>query len=410
MRISRYASVLLLAAAACSVEAGDPTGAELDTFARSADEVATVPAPPPPADTDLCDDSTYAGVAWSSARSPHFVIEFFPGTAADSDQAAILDRLEAAYAAIRLQLGIAAEPRITLKLSPSRIAASAHGLGFGRAYPGEDRYEVIYTGAAGSYELERYGHELTHVLAYYLDPSHPDRDRLLDEGLAEYFDQSRRNRHDAYALQLLAGAETRVRVTGFDYRDQNGKNYGRAGSLVTFLVDRYGMAKFLEVFLATEPTWSPEDQTAMIDGALTSVVGEGWPRVAEAWHAEVEAALEGADVSLSGKDQAEIEALVATMDLAIETDDAPLYRSTMEGFYCEWGGEKMRAEIAARTVAAFTSSSTKVEQIIPTGIKNFRTATVMVRRTDARGLSSFSSLMFEHVPAGWRVAYGPDWY
>jgi hypothetical protein len=380
--------------------------------------------PPPPLDVDLCDDPTYPGVAWVSATSAHFHIHYLPGTAAERDREAILNRLEKAYTEIRARLGVTATPTISVHLSPNRVAAVAHGRAMGRAWPGEDRYEVLYTGAPDSYEVLRHGHELTHVLEYHLDPARPRRHAFLSEGLAEYLDQSGRDLHDAYALQLIAGAETRVRTTSFDSRDVTGKNYGRAGSLVQLLVERHGMDAFLNVFGSTAVTFTggcwrhatygciatPEALVAMLDGVLAAVTGERWATVAAAWEADVQAALMAAEPSLPDADVAEITALLATMDHAVTTGEPDLYRKTMEGFYCDWGGEAMRTEIAARAVEAFVATRSEPLAILDTGVKNFRTALVVVMRQDERRRKFSYALTVEHVPEGWRVAYGPDWY
>lgn len=406
------------------VRAGDHADDE-----RSADEATLQPRQPTAELTlpvvDMCDDPTYAGVDWTVARSSHFILYYFPGTAAEHDQQAILTRLELAYGTIRTALGVQALPVISVYLSPNRQAAAAHGRAYGRAYYGQDRYEVIYTGAEGSYELQRYGHELTHIFEYYLDTS-TRRHPLLSEGVAEFHDQSGRDLHEAYALQLLAGRESRVRVATFDARDVTAGNYGRAGSLVQFLNERYGKEKFLEIFRATTVSWdwsnncwarpalgciaTPEKLATMLDEALVATVGERWSTVQVAWEGQVQEALAAVDNRLPAADEVEIKNLVEVMDLAMNTGDTAMYRRTMDGFYCEAGTDVARAAIATRAVSAFTTLSSRVESIDATGIKNFRSATVTVRRTDESGRPSFQPLYVEHFPAGWRVTYGADWY
>jgi hypothetical protein len=82
----------------------------------------------------------------------------------------------------------------------------------------------------------------------------------------------------------------------------------------------------------------------------------------------------------------------------------------MEGFYCEWGGEAMRSEIAARTIDTFSNTSQNLLRLYATGTANFPTARVIVRRIDQDGTLSVHNLSFEKFPAGWRVTYGPDWW
>lgn len=425
-----YVLLSVLMWSGCDLAAEDdvPAGDHADDE-RSAAE-APLQARPPTAEltlpvADMCDDPTYAGVEWSVTRSSHFILHYFAGTAAERDQDAILTRLELAYGTVRAALGVEALPLISVYLSPNRQAAAAHGRAYGRAFYGQDRYEVIYTGAEDSYELQRYGHELTHIFEYYFDTS-ARRHPLLSEGIAELHDQSGRDLHEAYALQLLAGREARVRVATFDARDVTAGNYGRAGSLVQFLNERYGKEKFLEIFRASTVSWdwsnncwarpglgcisTPEKLATMLDEVLVATVGDRWSTVQVAWEGQVQEALAAVDNRLPAADEAEIKNLVQVMDLAMNTGDSTMYRRTMDGFYCEAGTEVARAAIATRAVSAFTTLSSRVESIDATGIKNFRTANVTVRRTDERGRSSFQTLYVEHFPAGWRGTYGPDWY
>lgn len=397
-----------------------------DSFDMQGSEDATdgVPADPVPLVADMCDEAPYTGATWQTLSTTHFTLSYLPGTVADEQKLEIGARLEDAYATIRAGLGVTAEPHIAVTLSPSRTAAAAHGKAFGRAWPNLARYEVIYTGAADSYESTRYGQLLTLVLDFQIDSMNRYRAPVLATGVAEYLDHSGRNMHDAYAQQLLAGIESRVRVAEMDTKDVNGRNPGRSGSLVQFLVDHYGLETFHDIYRATAVTWNgscnvhgtygclgtPAQLTAMLDGVLTGLTGDSWADVQAMWLAEVDAALERAPVGMDAASTAEIENLVATMDRAISADDAAQYRTTLEGFYCEWGGDAGRDEIAARAVNAYGTMSSQILGLYATGTKNFSTAQAFVMRTDEHGVPTFATLQFEHLPVGWRVTYSPDWY
>lgn len=373
--------------------------------------------------TDGCDDSDYAGQDWLATTSEHFVAYTLPGTAAEADVEEVLELREQAYAAIVAALGIEYEPRIELYLSPNRLAAAAHGVGSGAAYPGADRIEVVYTGASDSYEAVRYGHELTHVLAHYLDPGPKRRLPILDEGLAEYMDQSGRNLHVAYAAQLGPHLETRTQVVSLDQRDVWGSGYGRAGSLVQHLIERHGLPLFVDVWRAASMVWqdgcfrhpasgcveAAADVTEVLDAVLREEVGESWKQTQDAWRPVVEAALARGPRRVSSAAAVEIGNLLALMDAAINDGDALLYRSTMEGFYCDWRGEAGRRDIAQRSVAAFESAQTTPLIIYDTGVRNFPTAAAMVTRKEGRGFVSAFRISFEKLPVGWRVAWAPDW-
>ncbi len=381
--------------------------------------------PPTPVATDACDDPTYAGTPWSSQSSAHMVAYYFPGTAAEQDVAAILAAREAAYADISSKLALSVSPTISVYLSPNRLAAGANGKGYGTTYPGQDKYDVIYSGSPDSFEAQRPGYLLARTLEYHVDPANAKRIPFLSAGLAEVLDQSGRDLHEAYAQNLLAGTETRVRMTSLESTDVNGKNPGRAGSFVRFLIDRYGMNTFLQIFKATavapvgacalkSVTYgcinSAATLTAMLDGVLTAQASESWNTVSAAWYAEVASHIATANVKLSLADRNELKNLVNLMDQAIVTDDADIYRSTMEGFYCEWTGESGRAEIALRTVQAFEGTSSTMMRAYPVAMANFPTARVVVRRLDERGLVTAVNLTAEKFPQGWRFTWGPDWW
>jgi hypothetical protein len=384
------------------------------------------PAPMEAIAADMCDEPTFENETWLDATSDHFTLHFLPGTAADQDQNKIASRLETAYDEIRSALGITAEPHLTVNMSPSRTAAYEFGFGFGRVWGQANRYDVVYTGASDSYEVRRYGQMLTAALDYHLDPANRYRSPVLATGIAEYFDQSGRDLHTAYARQLTAGVESRVRVAELDSKDVTGRNVGRSGSLVKFLIDRYGMESFVTMYRATAVTWmssygcywhgsigcvsTPERVTSMLDSVLFAETGEHWADMQPAWEATVEAALDHMTTGMAPKPTTEIQNLFKVMDHAINTKDAGAYRTTIEGFYCDWGGDAARSEIALRAVNAFDNVRTQVLGLYDTEIKNFWTAQAFVMRTDSAGVPTFQMVNLEHVPAGWRVSYSPDWY
>lgn len=402
----------------------DKSSASNHLFADLLGDDGDPPASPVPLVADMCDEPTYSGTSWQTTTSEHFSLSALPGTPGDTERAAIAARLEAAYADIRTALGITAEPHLTVNLSPSRNAAVAHNRGFGRAWPNVGRYDVIYTGVGNSYEMLRYGQLLTVMLDFHVDPINRYRVPVLATGIAEYLDQSGRDLHAAYAQQLVAGVEARVRIAEMDSKDVNGRNYGRSGSLVQFLIDRYGMETFVDIYRASAVTWNgtcnvhmtygciatPDQLTSMLDGLLFTHTGDRWNDIQPLWLAEIEAAIDALPVGLDANATAEIENLLVVMDEAISNDNAAKYRTTIEGFYCDWGGDAERNAISARAVNAFGSVTTQVLALYDTGIKNFPTAQAFVMRTDNMGIPQFATFQFEQLPIGWRVTYSPDWY
>ena len=410
---------VLVAAQACNPSSSIEDDIELGETEQAVSAPTSALAP---ADCDLPD---YTATAYSSTSSGHFTAYYIPGTAAESDLAAIFAAREAAYADITGKLGVATEPTISIYLSPNRLAAQAKSRGYGNAYPGQDRYEVIYTGAPGSFEVARPGNLLARTLEYHLDTANAKRIPILSVGLAEVLDQSGRDLHDAYAQQLHANVETRVRVSTFDSADLTGKNVGRAASLTKFLIDRYGWATFRTIFKATAVTSisgcslkhatygcinSATALTNLLDGVITANTDDTWATVAADWNAEVSDHLATVKMNLGAADKNAITNLVALMDQAINTSDPDTYRSTMASFYCEWLGEAGRDEIAQRTIDSLEGSTSTVMRIFPTAAGNFPTARALVMRVDSRAIRSFHTLSLEKFPEGWRVTYGPDWW
>ena len=412
---------VLVAAQACNPSSSIEDDIELG----ETEQAATGPVTPTPLAPEACDDPTYVETPYSSTSSGHFTAYYIPGTAAEGDLAAIFAAREAAYADITSKLGVTTEPTISIYLSPSRVAAQAKNRGYGNAFPGQDRYEVIYTGAPGSFEVARPGNLLARTLEYHLDTANAKRIPILSVGLAEVLDQSGRDLHDAYAQQLHANVETRVRVSTFDSADLTGKNVGRAASLTSFLIDRYGWATFRDIFKATAVTSisgcsmkhatygcinSATALTNLLDGVITANTDDTWATVAADWNAEMNAHLATVKMNVGAADKTAITNLVALMDQAINTGDPETYRSTMESFYCEWLGEAGRDEIAQRTIDSLEGSTSTVMRVFPTAAGNFPTARALVMRVDSRSIRSVHTLSLEKVPEGWRVTYGPDWW
>jgi hypothetical protein len=375
-------------------------------------------------EVDSCEEPTYSGAVWTRYQTEHFSFYTLAGTAAERDIQAIASVRETAYAALRERLGIQAEPHITVYLSPSRLAAEEHGRAFGVAWPGWDEYHVIYTGDEDAYESTHYGHELAHVLSYYADPSGRAQVPFLAEGLAELLDHSERDYHTAYAERLNAGLETRVYLTGFEDDDARGQNRGRAGSFVAYVEATFGMPGVLELIRATSVDWRSgcyrhrvvgciSDATALgrlLEHGVDEALGASWEAVRAGWEQVVRAALDETTSEIEGPERAEIQHLLAVADWAINTSDAAAFRSTMEGFYCEWGGEALRGEIAARAVSAQHGVRTELVALYAVGTQNYPSAVAVATRTDHRGVSSAHMVELERISGTWRIAWSPDWH
>ncbi len=416
VRVSQWSvAIVAVVAAGCQDAVSEEAGEEVL-------EVYDPANPPAALATDDCNDPDYAGVDWLSTSSSHFTAYYLPGTAAETDIADILARREAAYSSIRTALGLTSEPTIEIYLSPNHRAAAAHGRAINVHSPGQGFYDVIYTGEPDSYERVSPGFHLAPMLDYHLDQSR--RLLILSMGLSEVLDQANRNLHHEYARELVAGMESRVHVSAFERSDINGTNPGRAGSLARFLIDRYGMATFVDLLLASPTSKTPTcgqfhatygcidsvaALTTVLDGVLTSVTGEGWATVQPEWDAVVQAARDAANISVPKVDREAIINLVNVMDQGIVTDDPAIYRSTMDGFYCVARNDVQRLDVATRTVHAFSDTSGGSLRVFPIRRRNYPAARVMLRRREDRAVGINVSLTVEKFPSGWRAVGGPDW-
>jgi hypothetical protein len=374
--------------------------------------------------TDYCDEVSYLGVEWLEHQTDHFAFQFLPGTQAEAQIDEVAARDEAYFDILARSLGVTSEPSFTVHLSPNRVAATAHRLGRGAFYPAQMRIDVVHTGFAESFEMTQYGHELTHAVSDQLFEGEQRPLRIFDEGFAELLDGSGRDLHQAFAHRLLAHGAPPAVPTDFTSSDILGQDYGRAGSLVQHLVERFGFATFVDIFAGSAGSWSGgcfyDPQLGCIDtveaieaavaGNVEAVTGVAWKTVAADWTEKVGAALvQAARAPIPVDDRAQVTGLLAVMDRAIEEGDADTYRSVMEGFYCDWGGESMRTDIAARMVDSFATSTTTIDAIHPVGTRNYPEMIALATQVTDEGPRSIEIYLEKIGGFGWRISWIDDW-
>lgn len=437
----------LLLVAACAPPPGEgptarPPGAGLAALSvtpRLAPALATLPAltqdaarpalpaaAPHPLALERCDDlPAYADETYGDTITGDLDLRTLPGTAAARDLPRIAADRERAYDAIATFLGLTDRPRITVVLSPNRVAAVAHGKGLGQAFPASDRVEVVYTGAPDSYERTHYGHELAHVLSAHLD-GHADHLPLLNEGLAVYLDQSGTNLHRAYADAFAAGAETGPAPAAFDARDVWGQNYARAGSLVAFLVDRFGRERFLDLWRSAWVTWqgwsmhtsvgvTVDDLPSLrraLDALFESAFGEGLDEVLAEWGRALTPYLAATPTALPAADARAVRALFAGADRAVDAADPRAYRATMDGFYCTSWGDAGRMRVARAQVDSTGEQTTTILAARPVGTRNYPEVRVRALRTRGTGRGATTLMVdywLERFPGGYRITWSTGW-
>jgi hypothetical protein len=389
------------------------------------------PTPIPPAKPpvtaltlDACDEADFMNVTWTQADRDNLVIKFAPGTVVERDLEEIASVRNTLYKSISDTLGVQNVGKISITMSPNRVAATKHGYAKGVAWHWLNKIEVVYLGTAGSYEVRSPGHELAHVISGKIDGA-TYHAPFLDEGLAEYLDGSKRDLHEVYVASLRAGTES-MSVTRFTSRDVWGDNYERAGSFVKFLIERYGMAKFQELWKGSAITYSGYGytmkngayvSTAMelekaIDSLATTVYGAGFDTLRLEWEAALKPHFATPPTGLSAADYAEIENVVANMDEAQTHGNAAQLRSTWEGFYCDYETENDRAYRATAAVEARGTMTTTVLSAWPTGTRNYPSALVHALRREVHdGTTTDTTSIFwlEHFPVGWRMTWVERW-
>lgn len=373
---------------------------------------------------DGCDDPEYRDVGWSSWAVGDLVLRTLPGTAAETELPEIAAARQQAYDDIVAFLGLTIRPRITVTLSPNRRAARAHGVEVGRAFPATRRIEVLWLPGEGAYERVRFGHELAHVLSAAVD-GRPRHLPLLNEGLAELLDGSGRDLHAAYVAAGRAEGLGDAALAAFGPEDVWGRHYGRAGSFVRLLVDRYGRSAFLDLWRAAavagddpgrttlgDPVSDDADLEAALDHLLRETVGDDLETVRRAWAEALAPYLAAPAPRLAAADLAGIRAVLRAADRAVAADDPGAYRAALEGFYCDGVPEASRAHRAEAEVAAAPRVETQVLAAYPVGVRNYPEVIVEAVRHERRLDQETSRAVrywLERFPVGWRITWASDW-
>jgi hypothetical protein len=379
--------------------------------------VPVLPKPRKALATDYCDEPTFMTTPWIEKVDGNITYRFAAGSAAERDLVDITDARRKRYDEIAEFFGVTAPVAVKIVLSPNRLAAVKHGYGLGWSVLSKSTAEVVYTGDEGSFEKRSPGHELAHVVGSKVDGALYHMP-FLDEGVAELLDGSGRDLHASYINEIRASYNT-VSVTRLTSNDVNGGSYGRAGSFVQFLVDRYGKEKLVELWKTTSVTWSGSTFTTKLgdrvktaaelelalDRALRGTYGAGFEEIREAWE-EALAPYFATPSSVDAEDADQIKAVLAHADEAINTADASALRSTMEGYYCDWYSDADKLATATAAVEYRGVVRTEVMSIISNNHRNFPEVVVHALHTEVRDgveTKSAKQIWMEKLPVGWRV-------
>jgi len=190
----------------------------------------------------------YEGNEFEKYESDHFIVYFHKETLAEKKLHEIIQEREKAYTKIVKILGIEPPHKIRLFLFPS------------------SREKTFYTGhigagAAQSFTMmEVYNeeikvephHELTHIIASFINPNSP---ALLNEGLAVSIVPYWNGKHvDDWVRLYKRKGELIPLITLLTFTEIGSPStmpsisYPEAGSFVKFLIERYGVNKFRQLY------------------------------------------------------------------------------------------------------------------------------------------------------------------
>jgi hypothetical protein len=246
---------------------------------------------------------------------------------------------------------------------------------------------------------------------------------VLGLGLQRQYDGSGDDLHQDYAYKLVLNFEPRARMVAFQDSDAWGDNEGLSGSLIQHLFEDFSAAEVAVLLDETKVMWQSgcyqhealgcvsdaETLEQVLDYGTQSALGAPWAAVRSTWEEKVRQALEGRLPELESEDRQQVVNLVQAADLAVNQGDAEMYRSIMEGFYCDWLGEEGRWDIAERVVSSLSGVQSEVISVYPAGTANFATARASILRTEGDGTVTSTWADVEHFPAGWRITWTPDW-
>lgn len=424
MRTFFAAAVVSALSAGCAVgssadAASAGSAVELDALQAVArkEDAPVLRAPGKKLATDWCDEAFFNDVAWLEKTEGNLTFRYAPGSAAETDLAEIASTRREMYAQIAQFLRVEEPGPVKIVLSPSRVAATKNGHGLGWSVLSKSTAEVVYTGAPGSFEKRSPGHELAHIIAAKTDGALYHLP-FLDEGLAELLDGSGRDLHAAYISEIRASYSS-TSVTRLTSDDLNGRSYGRAGSFVKFLVDRYGVDKFLALWKASSVSWSGStfttklgvkvktaaDLEAAMSQALLSTHGVSFESARREWEKTL-APYFVTPAEVDGDDASDIKDVLHHADNAINNKDRWALRATMEGFYCDWYSDQSKLDMATAAVEQRGTVKTDIVSILPNNTRNFPEVVVHAIRTEVRDgveTKTAEQIWMEKFPLGWRV-------
>ncbi|MGD2092824.1 MAG: hypothetical protein PVH61_42060 [Candidatus Aminicenantes bacterium] len=375
-----------------------------------------------PITTDWCNDDTKANVDFLGYSSGSFNLYYLPGTAAERDREEILDKRNSALVYIIERLEIQEDRIIDIYMVPNRLCALAHHLRTGAAFPWKADIHVLYMDHPQTFERIHYGHEVTHVAAYNIDLDHLYHFRILEEGLAEFLDRSGRNYHQVFVQECFAHKLDLETAIQLNQDDVSCKSYAKAASFIQNLFEISPDADKFKAFYKgcymfyswDETPLGPDNQyltvhklIQLIDSQLKEHYGIALNQFNNQWLTKLTPLAANGPIYLPADDIAEIQQLFAIRDQAISEGSPELYRSTMEGFYCDLLTDSERMAIAIHATSGLPPVKSNLIEVFDLGIRNFPYALAYFEKNVNGNIETYNAYL-ERYDVGWRFIYVED--
>ena len=189
-----------------------------------------------------------------------------------------------------------------------------------RALPEEHMAGILYLSDPYSYENVNYGHELTHLLEFYLLPNITRYPPYLREGMADLLSQSGLNQHLRYINFIKAG----LMENPFVMTDEkiNKPDYMESASFLQYLIEVFGKDRMLDFY---KKTGSPEKKNFVslehLSGIAQSVFGMDLKGLMANYYNNIYSLWNYSSIQVTQEDKDSVKNLVKQSDFVSSKED-----------------------------------------------------------------------------------------
>lgn len=205
-------------------------------------------------------------------ETEHFIFKYISGSDSATDIESIADKREKAWDFICDFFYINPPDKHTFYIFSNDIQAYCPSWGktfASRALPEEHMAGILYLKEADSYENVNYGHELTHLLEFYLLPNITRFPPYFREGMADLLSMSNVNQHIRYINFIKSG----LSENPFIFTDEklNKPEYMESASFLQYLIEISDRSVMLDLYKKLGNTEKSEKMSCeRFDRALQS--------------------------------------------------------------------------------------------------------------------------------------------